>query len=171
MALPPYFPEFRYALARRLSPEVIQVEWSLLPTNWDMGDLGFAVFRSQAPGGPWEQIADVPAGVPYFADLEAPSANMGIEWFYIIRIASKGGHGYRDSKYTHVEHDLDPRAAEVIRRKRKTIKLGSGLDTVALLRRRWGPRCSRCYNHQANWNPWKCPCPGRRAHHTAILCW
>ncbi|HSW51176.1 MAG TPA: hypothetical protein VLH09_13420 [Bryobacteraceae bacterium] len=146
--LPPDFPNFQVVSAQRIGPDMNRVRWAVQPTAWAFSDLSFLIFRSFSPAGPWDQIAEVEAGLWSHADSEAFGAGTYREPYYLVRIASKSGKGYRDSRATRVDHDPDHIAIELVRKKLLSMEHKNGVQTAVLLRRRLGPNCSRCYNEQ-----------------------
>jgi hypothetical protein len=144
MALPETFPDFQFVNVFRPGPGIQAIRWALQPTSWDYADLSFLVFRSQSPTGPWDELAEIEPGRWQFHDQSAPGINRN--FYYLIRIVSRNGRGYRDSRAARLEHDPDHIALEMVRKKNLFLQNRGGITCAALLRKTWGPHCSRCWN-------------------------
>lgn len=146
MAIPENFPIFRHVTVQRPGPHLLTVRWALEPTSWDMSDLAFEVFRSESPAGPWDDMGEVETGRYHFYDQNVVSPGTSRYYYYIIRVASKSGKGFFDSKPVRLEHDPDHIAIEHVRKKNLYLKVKGGVEVAVFQRKSWGPRCSRCHN-------------------------
>lgn len=146
MALPENFPRLRFAAVHRPQPSILEIRWALQPTDWSYEDLAFVIFRSDSPTGPWDEVADIDSGLFVFFDTEVFSPGVNRHYYYIIRIVSKSGDGFRDYKPVKLEHDPDHIALEMVRKKLLYLTVKGGIDTAVLKRKTWGPKCSRCFN-------------------------
>lgn len=150
--LPSGFPDFQFAKLFRIAPDTSEVRWALQPHSWPefAEDLKFVIFRSQSPQGPWQDIATLNYGTFVFYDNDVMAAGTTRAYYYIVRIASKSGKGFRDSKPTRIEHDADHIAIELVRKKNVFLRVKGGVEMVVYLRKRNGPKCSRCYSRERN---------------------
>lgn len=146
MALPENFPSLRFCSAHRVGPLTSQVRWGLVPSSWDPGNLAFLLFKSQAPTGPWDEVADIDPGRFTYYDHDTPGVGTVRTWYYRVRLAAKDGSGYRDSKVIRVEPNPDHIATEMVRKKIIFMRHRGGVASAVFLRRRWGPHCSRCFD-------------------------
>lgn len=148
---PDGFPEFQHVTLQRPQPGVLSLRWALRPHAWSMDDLAFTIFRSGGPQGPWTEVGSVPPGRFLYSDIgvaNAPHGGTGGRVYYILRAASMGGRGYRDSGPMTLEHDADGIAFELVRKKNLYLTVRGGIGVSIFLRKAWGPKCSRCFNYQ-----------------------
>lgn len=145
---PDGFPEFVHVLIYRMAPDTAEIRWAVKPNEWPEDDLNFGIFRSNSPAGPWDPIATVSGGRFVFYDNEVISAGTSRTYYYVVRITSASGQGYRDSRPTRIEHDPDHIAIELVRKKQVFLRVKGGVEMVVYLRKRWGPKCSRCYSKE-----------------------
>lgn len=148
MALDLDFPEFRTVLVFAPAEGILTVRWSLQPTAYPLEDIVFEVFRSNGPTGPWDQMGTCPTGRYEYTDYNAPGAYILRTFYYIVRIASISGRGFRDSEPKILEHDPDPIALELIRKKNLGLTVKNGVAFAVLARKTWGSKCSRCWSRE-----------------------
>lgn len=149
---PTGFPDFQFAKVFRLAPDTAEIRWALQPHAWPdfAEDLKFVLFRSQSPEGPWQEIAIINYGTFVFYDNDVMAAGTARAYYYIVRIASASSVGYRDSLATRIEHDADHIAIELVRKKMLFMRVKGGVEMVVYLKKRNGPKCSRCYSAERN---------------------
>lgn len=140
-------PEFRHVTVHRPVPGACLIRWAVQPHAWPMADLAFLLYRSNAIAGPWEHVATV-TGAYQYTDPGVYSAGVGHTYYYIVRVASTSGKGFRDSAPTKLGYDMDAVATELVRKKVTYLATRVGRSVAILPARRWGPNCNRCYNHQ-----------------------
>lgn len=146
VALPPDFPCFRQVLIFNPAESVLNIRWSLWPTNYDLDKITFEIFRSNSPTGPWDYLGSVSGGRFEYTDYKAPGAFTIRTFYYIVRISTDAY--YRDSKPTILTHDPDPIAQEMIRKKNLSLVVKNGIPLAVLLKKTWGPKCSRCWHSE-----------------------
>lgn len=143
--LPANFPEFRVTTCTKPQPDVLNVRWSIMPTDYNLGDIAFEIFRSNGPKGPWELVGTV-EGIYRFTDFGVLSPGNARTYYYIVRAASKSKVGFRDSAAFILEHDPDDIALELVRKKNLYLQVKSGIAAGVLLKKTWGARCARCFS-------------------------
>jgi hypothetical protein len=67
------------------------VSWEVVPTPEDTLDYRFQVLRSEAEGGPWQELSDPFIDHFLFLDNSVQPFHMGRSLFYILRVAHKDG--------------------------------------------------------------------------------
>jgi hypothetical protein len=144
---PADFPDFRVTTCQRIGPDMVTIRWAIQPTAWDLTDLAFLVFRSYSHAGPWDWLAEMESGLWTYHDAEAHGAGTYRDPYYIIRICSKTSKGYRDSRPIRSEHNPDHIAIDMVRKKLLFME-HRGIPAAALIKRRQGTNCGRCYNQQ-----------------------
>jgi hypothetical protein len=157
MACPETFPDFRVVTVTRPQPSMLFLQWSLEPTSWPFEDLAFINFRSNGPTGPWDEVATAEVGRYVYYDYDVISPGVNRLYYYIIRVASISGQGYRDCDPVTLQHAPDHIAMEMVRKKTLFLRVKGGIGAVVLLKKSWGPKCSRCYNHERG-QPDDCDC-------------
>lgn len=146
-SLPDDFPAFRTAFTRRLTPHAIQICWSFFPTSYDLSDIVCEIFRSQSFSGPWELLGQAEEGAFHFYDRNTISPGIMYSRAYRVRVASISGRGYRDSDViVPASHAPDHIAMEMMRKKRVFLRARAGIRAALLIRKKWGPKCSRCFD-------------------------
>jgi hypothetical protein len=144
---PANFPAFRFVSVSRPGPTALAVRWALKPHAWPVEDLGFVVFRSMSPKGPWEELDPVTVGQLDYTDFSVVGT-LTRTYYYIVRAVSLSGKGFVDSEPSWLVHDPDHVAVEMVRKKQLFLLHRGGIEAAVLPVRTWGPRCSRCYNEQ-----------------------
>lgn len=148
MSSPSGFPQFRSVSVFRPAPGTAAIKWVLHPHGWDTGDLAFGVYRSNNPLGPWDFVGEPDEGSMVFTDYNVQSMNTSRNYYYVVRALSKTGKGYRDSTPSNAGHDPDNIALELVRKKMLSLTVKNGIAGAVLLKRSWGPKCSRCYSKE-----------------------
>lgn len=148
MALDPAFPSFRLIKVFAPAESILTIRWALNPHAHPTDDLVFTVFRSNGPAGPWDLLSTLEPGRFEYTDYKAPGAYVLRTFYYIIRVASISGKGYRDSQPVILEHDPDNRALELVRKKNLSLTVTNGVALAVLPRKSWGAKCSRCWHIQ-----------------------
>jgi hypothetical protein len=143
---PKNFPKVRRALVRRSSTKSLLLRWSILPTDYDMSDVRFVVFRSQGNAGPWTQIGVAEEGAFHFVDHDVNSPWSLSSFYYILRTISIKGAGYVDSDPLYCSHDADHIAQELVRKKQVYLRARAGVNVAFLCRKSWGTKCARCWD-------------------------
>ncbi len=142
----PTFPDFRMVTVRNPTADSLLVRWAIVPTSYDMGQIVFEILRSNGPRGPWSLIGESAQGSFHYVD----SIPMGLQsfrsYYYRVRAADISGKGYRDSVVASLDHDADNIALGMIRKKNVFLRTRGGISAAVLLRKRWGPKCSRCFD-------------------------
>lgn len=144
----PDFPLFRHVTVHRPGPHLTTLRWAIQPTSWPLEDLSYEVFRSESPAGPWDELGEVQSYS--FYDSDVISSGTHRHYYYIVRIASRSGKGYRDSKPVRLEHDPDHIALEMVRKKNLYLKVKGGIEAAIFQRKSFGPKCSKCFNYERN---------------------
>lgn len=127
-----------------LYPSAVFVQWH---APW-VADAAFELSRSGAQNGPWETVA---VGVGGFHavdgrfDAESPNSySLTREVLYRVRV------GDVTSESRRVEPDLRREIMLLKRKMQFDLRLGlralNGTKGAVLKRRRWGPRCTECYD-------------------------
>lgn len=151
MSIPRNFPAFRNINVVRVAEGVTTVRWILNPTDFPMDDVVFEVFRSNSPAGPWDILGVVEQGARFeYTDYNAPGDYVFRTFYYIVRIVSLSGKGYRDGEPALVQHDPDNIALDLVRKKNVFLTVKGGIALAVLIRKTWGAKCSRCWNQQRN---------------------
>jgi hypothetical protein len=140
------FPKFRFVLVRNPNHDSLVVRWALAPTLYPLEQITFEVFRSNGPNGPWEHVGDAEDGAFHFVDFDITNLTSYKLYYYIVRAADKTGAGYWDSSHAVLEHDPDNVALGLIRKKNVYLRARGGVPMAALLRKRWGAKCGRCWD-------------------------
>lgn len=140
------FPQFRLVTVRNPSFDALVLRWALMPTIYPLTDLAFEIFRGQSPQGPWELLGEAEDGAYHYVDFDAKGFTSFRNYYYIVRMADKTGKGYRDSHPVVLEADPDGVAMGMVRKKIVYLRAKGGTPMAALLRKRWGAKCSRCWD-------------------------
>jgi len=143
---PVNFPEFRNALVRRVSSKELLLRWSIRPTDYDLSDIRYEIFRSQGQSGPWDLMATAEEGTYQWTDRDLNAPWTSNIYFYIVRVLSLSGKGYRDHEPIYQSHDPDHIALEMIRKKAVFFRARSGISCAILARKSWGAKCGRCWD-------------------------
>ncbi len=147
-----------------LFPTAVFVQWDI--QSDESGAFFVAIARAQSPDGPWEAIADGLRNAYNFLDDQfnlppaAPTSN-GREptdlfslarniYYQIIVTPPSGAANAFSSPPTPVEPGLDRRTRLLKRKILHDQAVGyrnlNGIPLIVLKRRRWGDRCSKCYD-------------------------
>ncbi len=148
MALSPDFPAFRLVKVFAPAESILNIRWAMVPHAHPQEDLAFIVFRSNSPTGPWDMLGATATGRYEYTDYKAPGAYLLRTFYYIIRVASISGKGFRDSEPVILEHDPDNIALELVRKKNLSLTVKNGVPLAVLPRKSWGAKCSRCWHQQ-----------------------
>jgi len=140
------FPDFRMVTVRCPTADSLLVRWAIVPTAYDMKDIAFEVLRSNGPSGPWVVAGTADEGAFHFVDYVPMGLQSMRAYYYRVRAADKTGKGYRDSEVKSLGHDADHIALGMVRKKNVFLRCRGGVSAAVLLRKRWGPKCSRCWD-------------------------
>lgn len=141
------FPAFRSVTVRCPTADSLLIRWSLVPTTYDMSNIVFEILRSNGQAGPWTVVGMAEQGAFHFTDYEPMGVQSMRQYYYRVRAADTKGEGYRDSVVQGLEHDMDHIAMGMIRKKNVFLRCRGGVSAVILLRKRWGPKCNRCWDN------------------------
>lgn len=142
----PAFPSFRSVTVRNPTADSLLVRWSIVPTSYDMSQILFEILRSNGPKGPWEVAGTAEPGAFHYTDYQPVEVHGFRATYYIVRILDISGAGYIDSKPVQLDHDPDNIALGMIRKKNVFLRTRGGVAAAVLLRKRWGPKCPRCWD-------------------------
>lgn len=146
-----------------LFPNAVFVQWDIEPD--ESGALLVDIERSQSPSGPWESIADSLLNAYNFLDdrfntpppgPEDVNGREGVNLFslakniyYRVTVWQPSGASLV-SDPTPVEPGLDRRTRLLKRKILRDQAVGyrnlNGIPIILLKRRRWGDRCTQCYD-------------------------
>ena len=140
------FPDFRMVIVRAPTGDSLLVRWAILPTSYDMANIAFEILRSNGPSGPWVVAGMAEEGAFHFVDYLPMGVQSMRAYYYRVRVADKTGKGYRDSEVKSLDHDADHIALGMVRKKNVFLRCRGGVSAAVLLRKRWGPKCSRCWD-------------------------
>lgn len=143
---PENFPTFRLALVRRTTPKELLIRWAINPTDYDLADVRYELFRSQGQNGPWEQVATAEEGSYHYVDRDVNTPWNLYGFYYIVRAVSVSGKGFRDTDPIYNSHDPDHIALEMIRKKEVFFRARAGVQCAILAKKSWGAKCARCWD-------------------------
>lgn len=145
--------------ATPLFPTGVFLQWDLVSPT-EAGDYLFDVYRSGSPEGPWEPVvtgafntfncrdAFPASSTPAARDVNQLSLTREI--YYRVVATPPSGAANQVSAVSPVEPQLDGRQKLIRRKVLRDISVAlrrlNGVEVVALKRRRWGPRCPKCYD-------------------------
>lgn len=141
-------PRFKTVHVRCQRQDSLLIRWQLEPTAYKLEDADFEIFRSMSTAGPWDLIGTAETGMFHFYDLEIEGPHSFRNYYYIVRLADKTGRGFRDSGVENLSHDPDNLALELVRKKNVYLTVRGGIRGAVLVRKRWGAKCSRCWNDE-----------------------
>lgn len=134
------------ALVRRSTPKELLLRWAITPTDYNLSDIRVIIFRSQGQAGPWAEMATAEEGAYQWIDRDVNSPWNLYGYYYVVRLASISGQGFRDSEPIYCSHDPDNIALEMIRKKEVFFRTRSGVSIAVLNKKSWGAKCSRCWD-------------------------
>lgn len=147
-----------------LFPSAIFLQWDV--QSDETGDFYVDVARSGSPTGPWELIASGLKDAYNFVDRQfnlppTPTSNpsgreplnlfsLSRDVYYQVTVTPPSGVADQFSTASSVEPGLDTRTKLLKRKLLRDIAVGlrrlNGIPIAVLKRRRWGPRCSTCWD-------------------------
>lgn len=113
-----------------------------------MGDIAFAIYRSESPQGPWEELGLAEEGAWAFTDYTLHAPTVLRSYYHVVRCLSKSGKGYRDSLWVDSKPEQDHIATELIRKKMIYLMTRGGCQAALMAKKTWGAACARCYNYE-----------------------
>lgn len=144
--IPENFPRFRLTIVRRTTPKELLIRWAIWPTDYDLSDIRYEIFRSQGSSGPWELVATPEEGAYQWIDRDVNSPWNIYGYYYMVRAASVSGNGFRDTEPVYNSHDPDHIANEMIRKKEVFFRARAGVACAILGKKSWGSKCARCWD-------------------------
>ena len=131
-------------------PRGVFVQWTVDDPNNTLAS--FEVLRSGSPSGPFEAVSGILADDNYsFTDNKL--VLLGISnraWYRVKAIPVSGGANAVLSEARTSDYDLDPVRGRLARKARHdlsvTLQRLNGVELAVLKRKRFGQRCSNCYN-------------------------
>jgi hypothetical protein len=117
-----------------------------MPTDYDLADIRVEIFRAQGAEGPWDLMATAEEGAFQWYDRDVNSPWNIVAYYYLLRVASISGKGFRDSAVIYASHDPDHIAKEMIRKKQVFFRARAGVSSAILAKKGWGSKCARCFD-------------------------
>jgi hypothetical protein len=131
-------------------PEYMHVQWSIEDPNGAVGSVEVA--RSGSPEGPFQIIEEnLPSSIFFYQDFEVAKGGLSQNYWYRIRVSSRHNPDEKIfSEPRSVEMRVQPHRFRLARKARRDLyitlsRLNGSLYSL-MKRRRFGPRCSTCYN-------------------------
>jgi len=132
-------------------PHEVFIQWTM--ENPDNTPYTFKIFRSGSPTGPFEQVSEeeVRDNNFFYMDQPVPQLNLTNRAWYIVQaIPETGPDNAAASAPQTVFHQEDKWRGRIGRKARRDLDIQlrklNGVKLVALKRKRFGTRCSVCYN-------------------------
>ena len=131
-------------------PEYMHVQWSIADPNGTVGNIEIA--RSGSPEGPFQVLAqNLPKDSFFYQDYEVSKFGLSQNFWYRLRVSSavKPDEQVLSLPVT-VEYKAQPHRFRLARKARRdlyvTFSRLNGSVFLVLKKKRFGPRCTTCYN-------------------------
>ena len=131
-------------------PEYMHIQWSIEDPNGTSGNIEIA--RSGSPEGPFQVLAtELPADSFFYQDFDVAKSGLSQNFWYRIRVSSRINPQEKVfSEPGSVELRVQPHRFRLARKARRdlyvTLSRLNGSIFILLKKKRFGKRCSTCYN-------------------------
>ena len=131
-------------------PVYIHVQWTVDDREGVLGSVD--VMRSGSPSGPFTPVASGLTSQFYsYSDYEPLLEGLTTKYWYIIKANNAiNADQFTLSEPKTVEYELKGHRAKIARKARRDLKIQlerlNGIPIIVLKKKRFGPRCSVCYN-------------------------
>ena len=132
------------------SIEYNDVYWEIESTREDLQEYDFFLERSEAEGGPWDQIAGPMIDIFYVRDNDVPKISHTRRLFYRVRVQNRVSGKELIGGAVSQEGELSLDAQEIVRLEQVLFQEFNGVQTWLYPRRSFGQRCPQCFDRVLN---------------------
>lgn len=140
-------PQFFSIQVRAFDLSRLVIDWVIKPTNQDLQDYTFSVFRSQSQdAAEFVKVIDGLKDKFSFHDPIVGQKNKWRQWFYRVRVTEDATDLFVESDIASNDAEPDRIALAIIAKQSNLLEKFTGVPSFILKERTFGQRCGLCFD-------------------------